>query len=132
MTHVIVLCLLSFGVWAQQSGDETLSEAERASNRGAGFAADGDFRRAASAFRKAIGLDPTFTVAHYNLGLALLRQEDYEDAIYAFSSAVRQRAGYADAWFHMGLARMAQENYDEATIALTNAHRFRPGNPAVR
>jgi tetratricopeptide (TPR) repeat protein len=130
--HLIVLCLLSATLFAQPSGDEELSEAEKASNRGAKFAASGDFRRAAFAFRKAIGIDPTFTVAHYNLGLALLRQEAYEDAVHAFTSAVRLQPTYADAWFHMGLARMAQEDFENAEVVLTNALRYRPENPAVR
>ncbi len=130
--HFFVFCLLSATLCAQSPDEEGLSEAERVSNRGAKFAANGDFRLAAAAFRKAVGLDPTFTVAHYNLGLALLRQEDYEDAIHAFTSAVRLKPEYADAWFHMGLARMSLQEFEDAAIALTNALRFRPGNPAIR
>lgn len=115
-----------------QLTEEGLSKAEEASNRGAGYAAEGDFRRAASAFRKAVGLDPAFTVAHYNLGLALLRLEDYDDAVHAFTSAVRLEPTYADAWFHMGLARMAQDDYEDAEVAFENALQYRPGNPAMR
>ena len=132
MMRFVVLCLLSTSLSAQPAEDAGLSEAEKASNRGASFAQEGDFRRAASAFRKAVGLDPTFTVAHYNLGLALLRQEDNEYAVHAFTSAVRLQPTYSDAWFHMGRAHMAQEDYENAEVALTNALRYRPGNPAVR
>ena len=112
--------------------DSELSRAERHNNLGTQHASRGDFRQAAGAFRKAIALDATMTVAHYNLGLALSRVKSHMDAVFAFQSALRLSPRYFDAWFQLGLALMSLENFGEAATAFEECLSLRPRDPAAR
>jgi len=114
------------------SGDPEPSAADRQNRLGTEHAARGDFRQAAGAFRKAVDLDPSMVVAHYNLGLALSRVDNHLDAVFAFQGALRLAPSYFDAWFQLGLSLMATERFAEAATAFEECLGLRRGNAAAR
>ena len=49
--------------------------------------------------RQAVGLNASYEIAHYNLGVALYYQDRYREALAAFNNALRLKIGYADALY---------------------------------
>ena len=70
--------------------------------------------------------DPTYAIAHYNLGVALQSKNRLAEAISAYRNAVQHRENYADAYNNMGYALQAQGHLDEAIDAYRSAIRTRP------
>ena len=50
---------------------------------------DGEFDGAETSFRQAIDINPTFGVAHANLGMLLRERGRYHDALVSFDEALR-------------------------------------------
>ena len=131
---LLVALVLSLDVSAAIPGqdDETFSAAERQNNLGTQHAARGDYRQAAGAFRKAVDLDPSMTIAHYNLGLSLSRVDNHADAAYAFRSAIRLSPSYFDAWFQLGLSLLKTEKHDKASDAFEECLELKRRDPGSR
>lgn len=63
----------------------------------------GDWRRAATSFRKAIKLDPDYCLAWFNLGNALDELSRSGEAIEAYEKALKLCPDYADCLFNLAM-----------------------------
>jgi tetratricopeptide (TPR) repeat protein len=88
---------------------------------------------AAAQFRKALGYEPDYWQAHYNLGLVLSQQGLYRLAIAQFRETLRLNPGYAEAknqgaWaaYQEGLALAARGNREAALSAYRETLSFVP------
>ncbi|MDA0708598.1 MAG: tetratricopeptide repeat protein, partial [bacterium] len=76
----------------------------------------GEIDKAAGAYRKALGLMPTYTEAQISLGTLALYQENYADAISAFDRAIGTPLETADLHMRLGLAHFNSQSYAGAVL----------------
>jgi tetratricopeptide (TPR) repeat protein len=74
----------------------------------------GDTDGAVRAFKEAITRDPTFALAHYNLGVALNKMGDADGAIAAYKESVKCDPKYAPAHTNLSALYFGQKKYPEA------------------
>jgi serine/threonine protein kinase/Tfp pilus assembly protein PilF len=77
--------------------------------------------RAAACYGVCIALRPSFHWAHFNRGLALLRQQDYGAASADFDATIRLRPELAEAYLNRALARQGLQQFQKAESDLTEA-----------
>ena len=77
-------------------------------------------------FTEALRLNPSFTDAHYNLGVALQAMRRYPAAEAHFTEAVRLRPDYADAHKNLGFVLYNEGKFEPAATHLTEALRLHP------
>ena len=77
---------------------------------------------------RAIGLDPDFADAHYNLGGVALVEGDTASAIAAYRRAIALRPAYPEAHNNLGGLLAATGALDEALVHYRLAVRFDPGH----
>lgn len=77
----------------------------------------------------AVSVTPSASIAHNNLGAALLRQGKVDEAEHHFWKALKLRHWYADAYANLGAAAVAHNNLGVALLAQGNLegaiHHFR-------
>jgi tetratricopeptide (TPR) repeat protein len=73
-----------------------------------------DFRQIESLLRKAIGLDPKLSEAHFQLGNLLSEQSRYADAIPEYLSALRNDSELPDAHYRLAQAYVRTGQKDKA------------------
>ncbi len=81
----------------------------------------GDLEKAASLYRKALELDPTFHLAWNNLGLTELEAGRPSEAARSFSKALEGWHGFAEAWNNLGVALDELRRPAEAITAFKKA-----------
>ena len=79
------------------------------------------------AYDEAIRLNPGFTNAYNNRGLAKAEQGRYEDAITDYDEAIRLKPDDADIYSNRGLAKAEQGRYEDAIADYDKAIRLNPG-----
>ncbi len=95
------------------------------SNLGNALHIKGDLEGAIDAYKEAIKLDPKFTAAYFNLGLALAKN-DFDGAIDAFKEAIKLDPKYAPAHDRLGNALHRKKDLDGAITAYMEAIRVDP------
>lgn len=105
-----------------------------AMNRGIEAFNAGDLYRAVAALREAVAKDPTFAMAHYNLGLVQLSRKAYDEALEPLATAARLkpddpliRARHGEALVELGKHAEAVPELEAAiarTPELFRAHRL--------
>jgi len=85
------------------------------------FMASGDFKRAAGYLKKALSLDDGYARAHYNLGIALQKQNKLGDAIKEYQRAVDIRPTYYSPIYNLGLLYYSISDFDKAREWLKKA-----------
>ena len=83
---------------------------------------------ATARFRKAIEIDPDFTLAHFDLARALGEQGKLDDAITHYREALRVRPEFAEAHHHVGRALEENGRLEEALEHYRQAVRLAPEN----
>ncbi len=92
-------------------------------NHGVDLARAGDDEGAAAAYQRAIDLEPDSAIAHYDLGLALLRMEQYAKAIEHFTRALEldpkheHKAVLVGAHINHGVSLARAGNHKQAAAA---------------
>ncbi len=66
------------------------------------------------AFRKAVELEPNFTVAYFNLGTALRDQGKPDEAVTAFAQVIRRQQDFRDAHFGLASALAEAKQWDRS------------------
>jgi len=96
-------------------------------NDGVQFNEQGDLSKAATAFRKALSLDPDFVEAHTNLGNVLKEQGKWKVAEKSYRRALALLPDNALLLSNLGNALYHQNNLDEALKTLEQAINLDPG-----
>jgi tetratricopeptide (TPR) repeat protein len=91
----------------------------------------GEDRESAAYYAVSIALWPRSFAAHFNRGLAYLRQNDHARARAAFDEAVRLRPADADAHVNRAIARQGCKDYPGAVQDLTRALELAGTSPRV-
>ena len=77
--------------------------------------ADADKKdEAIATYRKAIGLDPDYAMAHFNLGNAYSSLGRKQEAIAYYKKAIELNPGYAKAYYNLAVLYYEQRNYELA------------------
>jgi tetratricopeptide (TPR) repeat protein len=81
-------------------------------NRGLAYAGKGDFANAVTEYYKAIQLEPRYTEAYYNRGLAYLYSvnSNISDAIDDFDRVIQLDPNYAMAYYYRGIIHVVGDN----------------------
>ena len=74
-----------------------MDEAQKWFSEGVALYEKGDYRRAITAFDKAIAIDPTMAEVWNNRGLALIQTEQYQEALQSINKALSLHPGYDNA-----------------------------------
>lgn len=84
-------------------------------------------QEAADLYRRAVALQPTDPILHFNLGNVLFGLGRAEDAAACYREALRHDPGYAEAWNNLGNACAELSQWNDAAEALRSALRLVPG-----
>ena len=86
----------------------------------------GHFRESASIFATCIALRPDFYAAHYNRGLAYLKQRKYSEARQDFDQAIHLNEEFVDSYLHRSMTYLEPEEQGLAESDLSEAIRLLP------
>ncbi len=115
----------------QQQQPAAAEEAPAIKEARAGLAAlnAGKMDEAIASFEKALKLDPTLSIAHYNLGAAYERKDNFVQARKHFQEAVKLKPDFGEAYLALGNSYLAERKFDSAAVdALTKATELLPDN----
>jgi tetratricopeptide (TPR) repeat protein len=90
-------------------------------DRGLAYQASGDFDQALEDFQDAIGRNPGFPPAYYNIGKLLYELGEYAFAVRDYSSAILIDPSYADAYVDRALAYTILEKDKAAEFDIERA-----------
>jgi len=93
---------------------------------GFSYAEKKEYQKAIEAFKQAILIDPSFALAHYNLGLAYVALGLHLEAIEAFKQAIRFNPGFAEAYYDLGVSYNTLRFHRKAIEACKQAIRIDP------
>lgn len=63
-----------------------------------------DFEQALDSYQRALQADPTFSLAHNNLGMVLIDMEQYDEAVEALWTSIQITPDFAEAYSNLGFA----------------------------
>jgi tetratricopeptide (TPR) repeat protein len=86
----------------------------------------GRLEEAVAAGRRALELQPNYSQALNNLGIAHYDREDYEAAVECYRQAVRQDPSFAEAHSNLGNALRAQHKLEEAIASYNRGLQLKP------
>jgi len=89
-----------------------------------------NFDEAEKAFLRAIEIEPSYGVAHNNLGVILKQKGKTEEAVSEYKKAITL-SNYYLAYINLGDIYFTNQNYKEAILLLKRASNFFPYNSAV-
>jgi protein O-mannosyl-transferase len=95
----------------------------------AGGFARGEFTRSEAWCRRAVGLDPHYGAAWYNLGLCLARQDRPAEAETALARSAELDPDWAETYYHLGRVRIQLGRGAEAVTPLERATQLVPADP---
>jgi tetratricopeptide (TPR) repeat protein len=85
-----------------------------------------------TALQEAIKIDPTFALAHNQIGYLASRDGDFASAEEQFRLAVQAAPGYTEAWVNLAAALGMESRFSEALDAVANAIKLDPRNDQAR
>jgi tetratricopeptide (TPR) repeat protein len=112
-------------VWVAQ-GMEEFPEAERYYTEGARLQDEGNLEGAVASYQQAILLNPNFTEAQINLGVALVNLGRIPEAIAAYREAIRLQPNYDKAYYNMGNILVNRGQLQDAISAYQKAIEINP------
>jgi tetratricopeptide (TPR) repeat protein len=77
-------------------------------------------------YKKAIGIKPDYSEAHYNMGNALKQKGDLDAAIVSYKNAINLKPTYVDAYFNLGNVLKQKGDLDAAIVSYKNAINLKP------
>lgn len=86
-------------------------------------------------YKKAIEMDTTMAIAHYNLGTALIRQNNAQEAMKEFQTAAKfetNKKRLSDIYHNMGVLLHVGQKYAEAVECYKESLRNDPSNHETR
>lgn len=86
-------------------------------------------------YKKAIEMDTTIAIAHYNLGTALIRQNNAQEAMKEFQTAAKfetDKKRLSDIYHNMGVLLHVGQKYAEAVECYKESLRNDPSNHETR
>ena len=86
-------------------------------------------------YKKAIEMDTTMAIAHYNLGTALIRQNNAQEAMNEFQTAAKfetDKKRLSDIYHNMGVLLHVGQKYAEAVECYKESLRNDPSNHETR
>lgn len=86
-------------------------------------------------YKKAIEMDTTMAIAHYNLGTALIRQNNAQEAMKEFQTAAKfetDKKRLSDIYHNMGVLLHVGQKYAEAVECYKESLRNDPSNHETR
>lgn len=86
-------------------------------------------------YKKAIEIDTTMAIAHYNLGTALIRQNNAQEAMKEFQTAAKfetDKKRLSDIYHNMGVLLHVGQKYAEAVECYKESLRNDPSNHETR
>ncbi len=87
---------------------------------------DGDDEAAATAYRRALALDPDFVEALNNLGIVCRAENHWQEAERHYKRAIALRPGFAAAHINLGNLYVARRQFDAAVENLSRAVELDP------
>lgn len=95
-------------------------------NRGNILLNEGRIPEAEQLYRKAVGLDPSFMPAHYNLGNVLRMQGRFEEALAEYETALKLAPGDYEICMNMGATLLDLGRTADALQAFSRANKLMP------
>lgn len=100
-------------------------------NRGNGYANQGDDVRALADYGHAIRLDGDYQEPYYNRSLIYLKRRDFARAIIDLDQVIRINPRLVSSYVNRGVARRAQHDYDGAFADYAEAIRLDPNHAST-
>lgn len=96
--------LRTLAEWTGAAKSNARSEAERSYNKGLGYLAREDYRRALPYFEEAVNIDPIYAEAWFQIGTCNYEMGQYRGAIAAYKKAINVDPDFAEAYTNLGNA----------------------------
>lgn len=87
------------------------------------------YKEAIVFFKRAIELNPDFSEAYYNLGIAYEKLGKHEDSVEALKKSIQLVPDNANAHYAMGYAYLQLKRYQDAIDAFQRSLSLKPDNP---
>ncbi|HOU13899.1 MAG TPA: tetratricopeptide repeat protein [Anaerolineae bacterium] len=100
-------------------------------HRAAIYLSMGEYDKAIQEYGKALELDPTFTPAYYDRGLAHAQRQHYADAVADFSQVIALDPQHADAYYNRGLVYARQGAFAQALADYDQALDLHPDDALI-
>lgn len=84
------------------------------------------YDKAIAQFKKALGIDPVYTLGPVFSGNIYTDAENYQDKIKEFQEVINTNREYARAHNYLGLAYLQQKNYSTAKLSLLESIKINP------
>jgi tetratricopeptide (TPR) repeat protein len=84
------------------------------------------FDKAIESYQKAVGFEPNYALAHYNLANAYKHKKRFDKAIESYEKATGVDPNYASAWLFMGYTYLNKNDYYSAIENLEKAIKIKP------
>lgn len=87
---------------------------------------EGEFNKAADAYRQAIKINPNVPELQFNLGAMLFALNDPEKAIPFYQEAIRLNNNFTEAYFNLGILLQSQSKFSDAIEQYNKALNIQP------
>lgn len=101
-------------------------DARELNNAGVNYISKQMYREAAEEFQKALDIAPDFSIARYNLALALYNSGNAEESISEFKKLIQASPYFVNAHYNLGTIFLREERYDEALGRLKKVIELKP------
>lgn len=123
----LFMIIIPFASFAQNERDYI--------RRGNRFMKDSLYSKAQVEYQKAIEIDNTNAIAHYNLGNSLVFQNKAEDAMKEYETASkfeRNKLRLSQMYHNMGVLLQSAKQFDKAIVCYKNSLRNNPSSDETR
>jgi protein O-GlcNAc transferase len=101
-------------------------------NLGVALGLSGRGEEACARYKRVLALDPAYTAALTNLGLAALDDRESSSSIHLLTAAVRLDCENSSAWFNLGRALREADRLEESRLSLRRSLALAPHSAAAR
>ena len=88
---------------------------------------EGEFEKAANAYRQAIKINPSIPELQFNLGAMLFALNESEKAIPFYKESIRLNPNFTEAYFNLGILFQSQSKFSDAISNYDKALNIQPG-----
>ncbi len=100
--------------------------AESFYSQGLGLLSRDDYSRAVGLFEKAVGIDPNYAEAWYQVGYCYGMLERHKEALEASQNAAKLRPRWSETYVNIGASNYALKNFEDAARAYGQAAKLNP------
>ena len=109
-----------------ETAENKRASAESSYSQGLGYLSRDDYAKAVAFFEKAVGIDPNYAEAWYQVGYCYGMLSRHKESLEASKKAAQLRPRWSETYINIGASSYALKNYEEAADAYRQATKLNP------